>query len=153
MSVCLGPALKYAARGWHVLPVKATNKAPYTAHGVYDATTDEETILGWWKTWPSANVAIACGPSGLVVIDCDVKNGIDGIATWRDYCIEHGIPEDGTLTTITPSGGRHRIYKAPPGVEIDRKIGFLPGVDILAGPFSYFVAPPSRRDVNEYRWN
>lgn len=150
MSACREAALAYARRGWHVLPVRG--KVPCCAHGVHDATTSEAIIRDWWSTWPSAGVAIACGPSGLVVIDCDVKSGVDGISNWLAFCKSNGIEPHGTMSATTPSGGKHFIFKAPPGVEIGRKIGFLPGVDVLAGPGSYFVAPPSRRDGSDYSW-
>lgn len=145
MSACREAALEYARRGWHVLPVRG--KVPLCAHGVYDASTSEATIRDWWKSWPFADVAVACGPSGLVVIDCDLKNGIDGISNWLAYCKSNGIESAlSTMTATTPSGGRHYVYRAPAGVELARKIGFLPGVDFLAGPGAYFVAAPSKRD-------
>jgi Bifunctional DNA primase/polymerase, N-terminal len=150
MNNCLAAALEYARRGWHVLPVRG--KIPCTAHGVHDATTSEAIIRDWWRTWPSAGVAIAVGPSGLVVVDCDVKNGVDGVKNWLAYCKSNGIESAlSTLSATTPSGGKHFVFKAP-GEELARKIGFLPGVDILAGPGSYFVAPPSTRDGADYSW-
>src|SRR5262245_34186061 len=79
----LQAALSYARRGWLVLPlhtarhgacacghVPCPGKHPRTAHGVKEATIDEETIRRWWQQWPEANVGIATGAvSGLVVLD------------------------------------------------------------------------------------
>lgn len=58
-------ALAYAARGWHVFPCGPRAKTPLTGRGWQDATADPGIIRTWWSRWPSANVAIACGPSGL----------------------------------------------------------------------------------------
>jgi hypothetical protein len=64
---------------------------------------------------------IACGPSGIVVADLDVKNGVDGIASWT------GRPTGGVVVK-TVSGGRHHYYRN------DAQIGCpgsgLAGVDI-----------------------
>jgi hypothetical protein len=75
----LDAALDYAATGYSVIPVRP-DKTPYTQHGLKDASQDPDTIQEWWKTWPDANVAIACGKvsGNLVVLDVDMKNGKNG---------------------------------------------------------------------------
>ena len=70
----LAAALRYARRGWYVLPVHSVRegrctcgdpncsrpgKHPRTLHGVKDATTDPEVIRGWFKQWPGANIGVA----------------------------------------------------------------------------------------------
>src|ERR1035441_6600317 len=51
-------------------------KHPQTAHGFKDATQDQDRIAAWWKRWPDANVGIPTGAaSGLLVVDCDPRNG------------------------------------------------------------------------------
>jgi len=64
-------ALSYAARGWHVFPCVPRTKEPLTKHGWQDATTDTQQITAWWTAHPDANLGIACGASGLVVLDVD----------------------------------------------------------------------------------
>jgi len=130
-------ALAYAARGWHVFPCKP-DKAPYTSRGVYDATTDAATIRRWWSQWPAAAIGLACGASGLFVIDCDVKNGIDGIEAFEAL----GIAHTGALHSRTPSGGLHIVFRAN-GAHLGNSAGKLaPGVD-TRGEGGYIIAPPS----------
>jgi Bifunctional DNA primase/polymerase, N-terminal len=51
-------------------------KHPRTPHGFKDATTDQERINSWWAECPFANIGIPTGAaSGLVVVDCDPRNG------------------------------------------------------------------------------
>ena len=102
----LDAALAYAGLGWHVFPVhgildgrctcgrtcKRAGKHPWTAHGLNDATDDKDKIKAWWREHPMANVGIATGASGLVVVDADVSNGKRGDETWREITIQHGPP-------------------------------------------------------------
>ena len=133
-------ALKYASRGWSVFPL--TGKRPLTEHGLKDATTSPETIRAWWQRWPSANVGIACGVSGLCVVDVDVKNGANGWESWRDLLAKLGLSEPDTLTCETPSGGGHVYFETQEPLR--PSVGKLgPGLDVRAGA-SYVVAPPSK---------
>src|SRR5579871_17758 len=72
----LGIALECIARGWHVFPCWPRSKKPMTKNGWHDATNDEAAIRAWWTRTPDANVAIACKPSQLCVVDIDY--GLDG---------------------------------------------------------------------------
>lgn len=67
----LETALSHAARGWFVFPCKPGDKYPITKHGWHDASRDAEQIRQWWAKTPNANVGIACGMSGLCVLDID----------------------------------------------------------------------------------
>ena len=86
----LEAALRYAHRGWPVLPVHSVQngrctcgsdcekagKHPRTQHGINDATTDPDRVGLWWSEWPRANVAIATGHiSRLLVLDVDRRHG------------------------------------------------------------------------------
>ena len=78
----LWSALAAADAGWHVFPCAPGSKRPALRQNWQDlATTDQGRIRAWWARQPY-NVGIACGPSGLVVIDLDVAReqpgGSDG---------------------------------------------------------------------------
>lgn len=116
--------LDLAARGWALFPVRPAGKAPAIARWQDRATTDPDRLERFFTAHPAHNAGIACGPSGLLVIDCDTpKTGPDpapdtdtgardgwavlaGMAAGRG-----GLPD--TWTVSTPSGGRHLYFRAP----------------------------------------
>ena len=70
----LWSALAAADLGWHVFPCAPGAKRPALRENWQDlATTDADRVRSWWARQPY-NVGIACGPSGLVVIDLDVAH-------------------------------------------------------------------------------
>ena len=69
-------AIEYAQRGWLIYPQKV-DKSPITAHGIGDATADLRLVYAWWREWPDANIALASGASGLVVVDADLKKDVE----------------------------------------------------------------------------
>jgi hypothetical protein len=130
----LDAALDYAARGWHVFPLKARGKEPATAHGVKDATTDPEQIRAWWSRGQRHNIGIATGAvSGFVVIDTDNEQA-------EEYVLLQGnVP---TLTQST-AHGRHRLYQHP-GDKVSNRAALhgVVGLDVR-GDGGYIVAAPS----------
>lgn len=124
-------------------------KHPRTMNGLKDATTDDEQIQRWWQGWPGANVGVACGPSGIVVIDIDPRH--DGDESLRDLIAGQDWPD--TPTVLTGGGGVHYYFKVPPGVTIRNSSGLLgPGIDVRAEG-GYVVAPPSWHESGrQYEW-
>lgn len=135
-------ALAYAARGWYVFPCAPGEKRPLTPHGCKDATTDPDQIKTWWTKWPTANIGIACGPSGLVVIDSDAKNGQPGLESWRD--ITEGLgPEIAETPTVETPGPGLQMYYGRNGHVVSNSAGKLgPGIDVRSEG-GYVIAPPS----------
>lgn len=146
-------------RKWSVFPClqwdqpknaipKDRGKAPLIEAGYKGATLDERQIRQWWNQWPHANIGVACGASGIVVID------VDGAAGWQQ--IEHGgydLPE--TLTQVTGKPrGKHFIYAAGNhGLRNQTKIfgsqKDAEGVDIR-GDGGYIIVAPSRHYSGNY---
>jgi Bifunctional DNA primase/polymerase, N-terminal/Primase C terminal 2 (PriCT-2) len=137
------------AQDWPVFPCKPTltkdegSKAPFTPNGFKDATKDETTIRQWWTQWPKALIGVPMGgASGILCVDLDRKDGVDGIATW-DAWVEQsgGCPE--TRTHRTPSTGKHVLFKHRDGIR-NIPLGKLgPGIEIKAEG-GYIIVPPSR---------
>jgi hypothetical protein len=126
------------------------NKAPLTPNGFHDATTDLAIIKLWYKRWPDADVAIPTGQaSGRIVLDLDNRTGEhEGRRSLAALEAEHGQLPD-TPEVITPSGGAHLVFSAPPGVRIPCSAGKLAeGVDIRADG-GYVLIPGSRG----YQWD
>lgn len=121
-------------------PEQRRGKEPLIEHGFKGATREEAQIRRWWQQWPSANIGVACGASGIVVLD------IDGVEGWRQ--IEFGgyeLPETLVSRTGKPQG-KHYIYKAGQhGIRNATKIfgGDGGGVDIR-GDGGYIIVPPSK---------
>jgi Bifunctional DNA primase/polymerase, N-terminal len=159
-------ALKYAARGVPVLPLRGKLPqipAAHTpgdplyqqckgdcgrqGHGVHDASADLEQVCAWWDRWPHANIGLRTGVA-FDVIDVD---GAQGRHSLERFLAEHGggVPIGGARVR-TGSGGWH-LYVAPSGLP-DR-IGVLPSVDYRAAD-RYVVAPPSRHPATgrRYQW-
>jgi hypothetical protein len=125
-------ALRYAGRGWRVLPIHWPTPAgacscavagcanaakhPHGAlapHGLLDATTDAATIRRWWERAPYASVGIATGiASGLLVLDVDPRHG--GDEALRDLEAQHG-PLPDTVRALTGGGGVHLVFRYPAG--------------------------------------
>jgi Bifunctional DNA primase/polymerase, N-terminal/AAA domain/Primase C terminal 1 (PriCT-1) len=145
----LGAALDYAARGWHVFPLKPRSKVPATLDGFKSATLDAEQIAAWWKLWPQANVGIRTGSeSGLVVLDVDAGGGAGSLKRLE---AERGkLPQ--TAEALTGSGGRHYLF-AYPGHAVPNSAGKLAEKLDVRGDGGYIVAPPSAHESGRaYRW-
>jgi hypothetical protein len=141
----LWAALRYAELGYRVFPCVPSGKSPLTAHGFHDATTDAAQIERWWTQHPDANIGIPT--EGLVVID------VDGAGNpWP------ADPDQATdlslagAVSLTPRGGRHFIFRCPPGKTWRCSTGQLAGGVDVRTDGGYIVVPPSRTRQGSYRW-
>lgn len=166
----LRAALDYAELlGFSVFGVLADCRIPCKVigrfeHGCHDATKDPEEIrYRWGSAHPRANIAVACGPkSGVVVLDIDAKGAVDGFESLRRLEGQHGeLPL--TWCSRTPSGGEHRYFRHPDGVELRNKVGLrsydgqgrvaekFQGLDIRTAGGSVAL-PPSCKPHGAYAW-
>jgi hypothetical protein len=149
-------ALDCASLGWNVFPLIRGDKKPLRRHSFKTSTTDATLIRECWHEEPKANVGIATGESGLVVIDLDVNKtheeppwpwnepGItDGADVFATIAAEHGewFPID-TFTVATPSGGWHLYYTSNEEIRNAAPLTGLWRVDVRAQG-GYVVAPGS----------
>jgi len=172
--------LDHAARGWHVFPLAAESKRPaFPDHRAADctgtdrrcraghagweqrATTDPARITRAWTSGQPYGVGIACGPSGLLVVDLDapkpgddqpppkwaelvtangVRTGADMLAVLADAASAR-VPA--TYTARTISGGLHLYYAAPAGARLGNTAGSLGWLVDTRGWGGYVVAPPT----------
>jgi hypothetical protein len=156
----LDAALALAERGFAVFPLRPDSKVPAVRgdwEGAALADPDRLRALGWP---PGGNIGIACGPSGLFVLDLDVPKSpepdselvaagpaaadtavLDGAAVLRDLADGRPIPP--TLTVATPSGGTHLYFRPPGTLKLRNTVARLgPLIDTRAAG-GYVVAPGS----------
>jgi len=139
-------ALRYAARGLRVLPLRERDKRPLLDHGVHDASADPGTIRRWWSRWPSANIAIAVPPEWFV-LDVDPRHGGDVELDRLER--EHG-PLPVTVTARTGSGGRHLLFARPTAAKLRGRL--RPGLDLLSVGKYFLVAPSVHPCGGAYSW-
>lgn len=101
------------------------------------ASIDPEQIKAWWDQWPTANIGIAPGKSGLIVLDGDTyKENYQG----NDVLT---LAERQTPTALSGNGGEHWYYAMPEGKQYGNHTGDLPKWMDIRGCGSLIVAPPS----------
>ena len=153
-------ATSYAMQGWHVIPVGGgtDRKLPLIKNWTQEASTDADTIDGWWAEYPDANIGIATGPkSGFWVVDVDMKNGVDGLRSLQDRFGED-FEFDGKQYIVgqTATGGFQFLLQWDPALPVRNGQALLPGVDIRGDGGQIVVAPSTRviagREV-AYQWN
>lgn len=139
----------YSSKGYPLFPV-ATDKRPFV-RWKEGATTDQRKLAQWWQEWPNAMIGMPTGSkSGIVVLDVDVKNDVNGLETLKDNGWLEEIPES-TVEVETPSGGRHYYFEAPVNTEIRNSAGKIgPGLDVR-GEGGFIILPPSRPNVHDNR--
>lgn len=175
-SDMLTGALTAAARGWHVFPLLPGTKRParpnhravdctgfdprcHDGHTGWDAraTTDVTRIRRAWSgEGPAYGLGIACGPSGLVVVDLDTyKPGTEIPEPWNRFGIRtgedvldhlagvHGGTITPTYTVRTPSGGTHLYYRTPEGVRYGNTAGTIGWLVDTRAHGGYVVASPT----------
>ena len=124
------------------LPVFPCNgeKRPIDKGGFHTATKDPRAIVQAFHRPGAESIGMPTGmPSGLIVIDVDVRPNLSGMA-WLDENRE-ALPQ--TRTHKTRSGGLHLIFKRPEGVVIRNSASRVaPGVDVR-GDGGYVILPPS----------
>jgi hypothetical protein len=136
----LEAALATARMGFVVFPCRP-DSVPLLKDWPNRASTDEAVIRGWWRQFPSAIPAIACGASGLLVVDCDVKKGKDGINEWQANCQRNDFDPSPCPIVETRSGGQHYYFRQLPGTPLGNTVGTLsPGID-TRGTGGYVIAP------------
>ena len=121
---------------------------------VADASRDHRRIEGWWDQWPTANVGVATGPiGGIVVVD------IDGPTGERALRARFGRSFDRPLVPSVRTGrGRHLYFRYPRDITIGTRMRDADGdrlerIDV-GGLGGWVVVPPSLHCTGRiYRWS
>ena len=133
-------AAELASRGVPVFPCRA-NKAPLTANGFKDATTDAAQVADWWLRNPAALIGMPTGAaSGVDALDLDTKHGDTVEDLLAELEADHGRLS--TLRVRTPSTGAH-LYFRHDGRIASGASKFRRGID-WRGEGGYVIAPGTR---------
>jgi hypothetical protein len=158
-TALLRSALAAARHGWHVFPCAAGGKRPALRGNWQDlATTSPDQIRDWWTRAPY-NIGIACGPSGLVVVDLDLPHDVEvdeeradgalfplsGADVLSRLAQQHGERyPGGTYVVDTPSGGCHLYFSVSGDARVKNSAGAVgPHIDVRADG-GYVVGAGSR---------
>src|ERR1700722_17357055 len=165
-SVLLRSALDAVLRGWHVFPCAVGGKRPAPRGNWQElATASADQVRDWWARAPY-NIGIACGPSGLVVIDLDLPRDnagdddpddggalfpLSGADRLSRLAREHGERyPGGTYVVDTPSGGCHLYFSASGEAQVRNSAGGVgPHIDVRADG-GYVVGAGSRIGGRRY---
>ncbi len=129
-------------KDWKVFPVKNNSKEPQFYGWAKEATDDPAQIEAWTIQYPDCNWGLACGPSGLAVIDIDPPLGEESLFQFE---LEHDLLPK-TREHTSARGGRHLIYLG----EIKPTVSILgPKLDTRGGN-SYILIPPSTFEGKPY---
>lgn len=115
----------------------ASAKAPYTQHGLKEATTNVTRINAWWAKYPNALVGVICGEqSGILALDIDAGGNKCGEASFEAT----GLVIPKTVQTRTMSGGRHIFFRYPEGSKIRNSASTCFGQDVdVRGEGGYVI--------------
>ena len=154
LGIC---AQALATRGWLVLPCAPDGERPALRGNWQDlATTSPAQIRAWWTLEPF-NIGIACGPSGLIVIDLDMPTGRRALrpSSIRGKPSRGTTPADAgrtypmpTYAADTPSGGRHLHYAAP-SARVRNSAGRLGPLIDVRGAAGTSSAPTAASALDE----
>jgi hypothetical protein len=150
-------AITLARRGFAVFPLHPGTKRPIHTGWEQLATTSPQRITRWWTATPRANIGIACGPSGLLVIDLDKAKTPGGPRHGQETLasLAAGRELPSTFTVASARGGRHLYYRQPEGARLtitagSDTAGLGPLID-TRGHGGFIVAPGSAFEGGTYR--
>lgn len=162
-------AVWYAEQGIHIVPFlkKGYPKGLSQRHATCSKAKIDEWFHPTQGEFPGASIAMAHGGSaGYCAIDLDTKDA-DGIQNLADLQEMYGRYEDSegeglqTLMAITPSGGRHLVFRYHPEIISNSEFSY-PGIDSRGGYKKdpkenggiTFVEPSMKPDGSgSYRWD
>ena len=123
-----------------MFPCQPGRKAPATAHGYLDATTDPGQITAWFSRHPDRNLAVATGQPGPDVLDIDKRpdgNGFPALSQLSPRRAGSAAPRRGCgppAAACTPTSPASR-----------QRSGHLPARHLdFRSAGGYVLVPPSR---------
>jgi Bifunctional DNA primase/polymerase, N-terminal len=146
----LTAALKYAAAGWYVLPVRDGTKDAGSVVGKrwQDKSSREPEQIVAWFAGTDHGIALHVGRSGAVVFDVDNPDALP------DVLRRHLADAPYQSTRPDQPGRGHYIFRQPPGRMIGNGAGRLGGAwgEVRGLNGVIIAAPSAHADGGQYRW-
>ena len=156
-------ALRMATKGWSIIPVhdmtsgkcsckekdkcRTPGKHPRPIGWTKKSSRNADQIVRWWKHWPNANIGIVTGtPSGIMVLDFDVKSGGEETLTQ----LRREFPEIQHTFRVKTGGGGWQLYFLMPEGGVGNSAGILPGLDIRGENGMVVAAGSTHYSGNKY---
>lgn len=134
--------------GLAIFPLIPGQKLPALKGWQDAATTDAEKLAAWFDGTRDYNIGVATGPSGLIVLDTDQKEGRDGDANLRALAGKHVGDLDQTFTVESPTGSRHYYFS---GAPVRDSVGKLADAVDVRSKGGLVVGPGSTTTKGTYR--
>ncbi|RRK09359.1 DNA replication protein [Lactiplantibacillus garii] len=148
-SEVLTTALKLAGDGIPVYPLAPNSKVPLKgSSGYQDATTDIQTIAGWFEHVPRANLGMRLDQAGLLVVDVDRHGKTDGVQTMKQLNNQGKTLPSDTYIERTPNNGLHYFFRCATRLAVKRHINLYPGIDVLT---DFILIAPSMINGGAYK--
>lgn len=131
----------WSQAGVAVFPCDPADKKPLVKWG----NASPDGFARAWQSHPQAMAGLDCGRVGIVVIDCDKTDALDGEANFRALCRELGVDLTNICCVRTPRGGLHFYFAQDKKRVFKNSASALaPGVDVR-GIGGFVIAPGSIR--------
>ncbi len=178
----LEAALAYAALGFPVIPIhglrvvgrdakknevtgctcakgstcgRSAGKHPRITDWQNCATSNLETIRGWWWRNPDSNIGWAMGGTARLVA-IDVDGDIGRVSLEALQAKNEKLPRTLTARSGREDGGEHLIFTVPPEWDLElvkNNAGKLaPGLDVRSQGGQIVVAPSMHASGRPYEW-
>ena len=131
--------------GLKVFPVWNNSKEPKVATWQLNASSDPLQVAYWLENGDDPNFGLPAVANNLFIIDIDMHDGVNGIASFEKLLSSIGLKDVDTLRQKTPSGGTHLIFKSDSELDkVKNKANFFkdyPGIDVRTK--GYILVEPS----------
>ena len=147
-------AKEYVNRGVVIVPLKPRSKYNFSIKSFRKTIRTIEEAESAWCLCAKANISAPTSKkyNNWIVIDIDVKNGIDGIRKIRELISANKLSLPETAVSKSGSGGFHCYYRNIKDSTVASSDGRSLGIDIRAEK-AYIILPPSIHfSGNQYSW-
>lgn len=147
-------AKEYVSKGVVIVPLKPRSKYNFSIKDFRKTIRSVEAAEHMWGLCAKANISAPTSRkyNNWIIIDIDVKNGINGIEKIREIIKENNLSLPNTAVSKSGSGGFHCYYRNVKDSTIASSDGKKLGIDIRAEK-AYIILPPSVHfSGNRYSW-